>query len=159
MVDHAFAGIFHRHNAEVRTAGFDQAKDLLDARNRLGFDQAAKMLDRRGVGIGALRPQERNLEGLFECEANRHDFAENARNRIVRERPLVALLDLAQHLRFAFGPVEMFRIALLSLNFGNPARALGSLRHQVLNRRIDLVDALPDISERVIVCHRGRPCC
>ncbi len=92
----------------------------------------------------ALRAEERYLERLLLRETRRHDLAEKPHDLRVRKRPAlpaVALQRHAQHLCLALGPIEIDRVTRRVLRDADLLRKLGPLIDQLVQLRIDVVDA------------------
>ncbi|MNO80147.1 hypothetical protein D3C76_713400 [compost metagenome] len=111
VVDRALGGVFHRHDAKVHRPGRHFTEHFVDRRHRLADHGVAEVLHGRRLGEGAFRPQIGDFQRLFEGQARRHDFAEQARHLFVAQRPLVALHDTLEHLGFALGAIEHRRFA------------------------------------------------
>jgi len=102
------------------------------------------MLERSRLGEGSLRPQKGDTQWIFQCQAGRHDFPEQASHILITQRPLISGFNQAQHLSLTLGTIE-YRVApCFLLDIGNLARCLGTGIEQILYLRIDAVDALTD---------------
>ena len=152
MVDHAFYGIFDGNHAEMTGAGLNVAKYLIDAGIGHGGDGMAEMFEGRGLGEGAFRTEVGDPEGLFQGQAGGDDFAKQARQRVVGQRPPVFVYDPAQYLGFPLGPV----IAIIVIVFFERAYVLGkrgALVDQFNQLVVQLIDPFPDRVKLAILCH------
>src|ERR1700694_5406598 len=135
--DRALGGIFHRDNCEIRGARLDGAEHLVDRRARYRFGGEPEMLGRGALAECAFRPEVRHRDRALEREAGRHDLAKQQRDHFGRERPGIALLDPAQHLRFALGTVR-----LAYLEGADRAGELGALVERLQQSVVDAINRL-----------------
>ena len=145
VIDRAFARILDRHDAEIGDAAFDFVKHLVDRRQRQRAHRGAEVLEHGGLGERALRTEECDLERFLLREAGGHDFAEQARDFLIAQRPVIALERLAQHLRLALRTIEIHGLAGCRLGDADQLREARPLVEQGVNARIDGVDALANV--------------
>ena len=146
VIDRALAGIFDRDHAEIGDAALDLVEHLVDRRQRQRPHRGAEVLQHGSLGEGAFRTQERHLERFLLRQTGGHDFAKQARDLLVAQRALVALQGLAQHVRFALGTVEIDRLAARGLGDADQLSEARPLVEQLLDARIDRIDALADVA-------------
>ena len=86
--DYALGGVFHADHAELGRAGGGGVKDFIEAVaiNQLGG--AAEIFDASLLAKSALRPQHGHAGGHFQRQAGRHDFAPDAGDMVIEQRPL-----------------------------------------------------------------------
>ena len=149
-LDHALAGVLHRHHAEVGVTGRDLLEHLLDAAQRQAIGGMAEMLVHRLFAEGAFRPQKADLERVFLRQAGRHDFAEQPHHLGVGQRAVVAVHHHAQHVRLALGSVVVDCRQPLTLHPGHFLRAPGALGDQLLDLAVDAVDAFAHLAQRCL---------
>jgi hypothetical protein len=101
------------------------------------------MLERRGLRERAFGTQEADLEGLLLREARRHDFAEEPQDLLGAQRTLVPVACHAQHLRLAFGPVEVDGMPVRVLRDSDLARQARAIVEQAVDLRVHRVDLPP----------------
>ncbi len=105
------------------------------------------MLEHGGLAERALRTQKRHLEGLLLSEAGRHDLAEQPRDLLVAQRPVVPVQRLAQDLSLALRPVKIDRLPGGRLRDADELRQARTVIDEGVDLRIDPVDALADAAE------------
>jgi len=118
-------------------------EDFADRCERQRAHGVAEVLEHRLLRERALGTEESDLERLLLRKARRHDLAEQPRDLLVAQRPLVALQRLAQHLRLALRLVEVGGAQPRgALRVADLLRVLGALVQQLVNAPIDVVDAV-----------------
>ena len=142
VVDHPFRGVFHRHHPVMGRARFHFTEHFINGPQRHGLYGMAKMLQRCLLGKGAFRAEKRHLHALLQRQAGTHDLTEKARHGLAIQRPLVSLLNPAQHLGFALRTVK-YRIRVSGdfdfCHLVGQGRTLVQQILQLLIQRVDLV--------------------
>ena len=93
-------------------------------------------------------PEEADLQRLLLGQAGRHDFAEQAHQHVVRQRAVIAVEHLAQHLRLALRPVVVDGRLERPLGLADLLRPAGAFGDQGLDLPVDAVDALARLGQR-----------
>src|SRR6185369_15825779 len=156
-VDRSLARVLDRRNAEVGRAGLDLVEYLVDRRHRQCVHRVAEVLEHGGLRERAFWPEIGDFERFLWREACRHQLAEQTHHLFVAQRSLIAVDDLAQHLRLALWTIELRRRgeALEHADLFRAARASGD---QLLDVGVDLVDrAAQALQRRVAVGLRLGP--
>ena len=102
----AFRRIFHRRNRIIRLPRLHQAHAVIHRGARHRNRCMAEMLNRRHLRKRAHRAQISNRQRTLHRQAFAHHFAEQARHPLIRQRPLVQILNPLQHLRLALGTIH-----------------------------------------------------
>ena len=110
--------------------------------------RVAEMLDQRLLGKGALRTEVPDFQGLLLRQASGHDFAEQAQQHFVGQRPIVAVEDLAQDLRLALGPVIVDGGLQRPFGLAHALRPAGAFGDQLLDLLVDAIYPLARFSQR-----------
>ncbi|MNO64216.1 hypothetical protein D3C76_549410 [compost metagenome] len=106
VVDRAFGGVFHRHDAKVHRPGRHFTEHFVDRRHRLADHRVTEVFHRCSLGEGAFRAEVSHFQRLLQRQARGHDFAEKPRHLFVAQRPLIALHHALEHLSFALRTIE-----------------------------------------------------
>ena len=101
--DGALGRVLDRHDRVVGLTAVDTAEDVVERRERHRLDEGAEMLGHGGVAERPGRTEIRDAHRLLERAARRHDLAEHARHRVVRQRTRVVGVQAAKHLRLRSG--------------------------------------------------------
>src|SRR6185503_7017834 len=158
-VDRAFARVFDRRDAEVRRAALDLVEHLVDRRHRERVYRVTEVLEDGRLRERAFGAEISDLQRLLLREARRHELAKQPHHLLVAQRPVVAVDDLAQHLRLALRAVVLDGLLqpFEDADFLGQPRTLGDQR---LNSLVDGVDLAAQRRERVAVADRhGRREC
>ncbi len=156
VIDGAFGGVLHRHHAEIREPCFDLVEHLVHRGERQRAHRVTEMLERRSLRERALGPQVADLERFFLRQAGRHDLAEQAQDFFGTQRTLVPLTRHAQHLRLAFGPVEVDGVPVGMLGDADLPREHRAVVEQRVDTRVHAVDLRAQVGERLGNLCRGR---
>ena len=154
-LDHALAGVLHRHDTEIRVAGSHLLKHFLDAAQRQTVRGMPEMLEYRLLAEGALRAEVTDLQRLLLRQARGHDLAKQPHHLGVRQRAIVAVHHHAQHMRLPLRAVIVDRRQALTLDGCHFPRAPCTLGDQLLDLAIETVNALAHIAQRSFLITHG----
>ena len=136
--DHAFGGIFHRHDAIVRTVFADLGENIRDGFLRRVFQAGAEAFDRRLMRESGFRPEIRDAHRLFKRERAGHDFAVNGAELLVGHRAGIVAADAIEHGTFAMRRVDF--LAGRQLDFADGEDVLRACVEQLDDLRVELVN-------------------
>jgi hypothetical protein len=130
---------------------------LVDRGHRERMHRVAEVLEDGRLRERAFGPQVRDLQRLLLGQTGRHELAKQPHHFFIAQRPVVALDDLAQHLSFALGAIELDR-AREAFDDADLFRELRALGDQVLDPLVDGIDFAAQRGERVAAARdlRGR---
>ncbi len=138
--DHAFGGVLDGDDAEVHRSGFHLVEHLIHRGQRERPHRMTEVREHRGLRERAFRSQERDLQRLLLRQARGHDLPEQPQQILGAQRPVVALLDHAQYLRFTLGTIEINGGAGSALGDAHLLGEPAAIAQQLLQLLIDGVD-------------------
>ena len=117
------------------------------------------MLERRSLGEGTQGAQERDVHRLFQGQAGRHDFPEQAGHLFRRQRPRVLLLDAAQNLGFPLRTVEEHILPRIGchLHVSHFLGAFGAGADQLHDLLIKAVYFIPQLTQTGLLVRHDQP--
>ena len=117
MGDHAFSGIFDRHDPIIRSAFLDLSENVGDGLLGGVMEAGSEAPDGGLMGESGFRTKIGDDECFFESERAGHDFPVNRAKLLCRHRAGVEFGDAVQDSAFAMRSVDF--LAALAFNFAN----------------------------------------
>ena len=153
VTDHAFRRIFNRYHAIIGRTGRHLAEHIIQRVECQWQHRVTKLFQHRCLSKGPFGTQIGNGQWFFQCQAGRHDFAEQTHHLFIRKRPRIAFTDRTQNSGFPFRPVEMSPLALVYLDPGNFGSTLCTGTDQCLELLIQRVNSVPQFYQLFIGIH------